>query len=54
MTKKYKYLFAEIIIAIAVLFTMDFSNLKMIDYMIMFFMILTLIFTYLNGRKNNA
>ena len=54
MIKKYKYLFAEIIIAIAVLFTMNFSNLKVIDYMIMFFMIITLVLTYLNGRKNNA
>lgn len=49
--KKYRYLFAEIVIAIAVLLTMDFNSLATIDYMIIFFMIVTLVFTYLNRRK---
>lgn len=42
--KKYKALIAEIIIAAAVLFSMDFSNLQPINYMIIFFMVITLVF----------
>ncbi|MBR4445966.1 MAG: hypothetical protein IKS37_08760 [Solobacterium sp.] len=54
MKRKYKALAIEIVIAISVLLTMNFTDLKTIDYMIMAFMIITLVFTYLNGRKNNA